>query len=325
MTYNIPTADNTSDIPGRISPKNLGIGEDIFSASPGDDLQLIVDAMNDVGGGTLSLSAGTFTMANDLVIPSNVKIQGVGSNASIIDFNNTGYQIKIIGTSMAHLNSVFFNGFSVYNSTSDLIKAQYLDTFEVYDVQCYNGASGFNIDTVTINTIENVVVAASGAGIIGSNISNFSYRNLVISTLLSGHGVSFNAVTQGVIIVLHVDTAAEDGVNFVDCDGITLNMYTISGCGGNGITFDTVASSIALDNGSVTGNGGDGISLTDTNNIQVITNVCLNNTGYAINVTNSGCINTQIIGNIFTGNTAGPINDSGTTTQVRSNIGVSDN
>ncbi len=124
------------------------------------------------------------------------------------------------------------------------------------------------------------------------------------------------------MIVAHVDSASGDGIKYINSDGITLNMYTVTGCGGNGVSLDTVASSVGLNNGQTSGNGGDGIYLVDTNNVQITECISTGNTGYGVNVSNAGCSRTQIVGNIIYGNTAGQINDSGTATMDEVNIKI---
>ena len=71
---------------------------------PGDNIQL---AINKIGpGGAIFLSNGTYLMGEDIVLPKNARIVGLGNN--IIEgnsFNNHGLEIQ--GNNCIVINNIF--------------------------------------------------------------------------------------------------------------------------------------------------------------------------------------------------------------------------
>lgn len=101
-------------------------------------------------------------------------------------------------------------------------------------------------------------------------------------------------------------------------------LMEASGNGGQGIELVATCSDIVLQ-GVVKSNTSDGIKLTATSDNCKVT-ICdiQSNGGYGVNIAASTCDNTIITSNTFASNTSGQVNDSGTNTQIKGNVGVSD-
>src|SRR3990167_754254 len=73
------------------------IGGQYRTVAVGDDIQDAIDAVNTAGGGVVVLQNGTHTLADDITLYPNTYLQGQNGESSIIDFNSTAKQIKIVG------------------------------------------------------------------------------------------------------------------------------------------------------------------------------------------------------------------------------------
>ncbi len=106
-----PTAAELSN--GIISPwtlaqthNTLNPGDSTLSVAPTESIQDAIDKMVLNGGGIVNLQAGTFTLAADITLYDNIVLQGAGSGSTILDFNNTAYGVKIVGTNGYETGSV---------------------------------------------------------------------------------------------------------------------------------------------------------------------------------------------------------------------------
>src|SRR3990167_10052074 len=70
------------------------------TANSGDILQDFIDELNELGGGTLYLAAGTYTQETALTLYDDVRIVGLGQASTVIDFNNTAANFVAAGTSI---------------------------------------------------------------------------------------------------------------------------------------------------------------------------------------------------------------------------------
>ena len=77
---------------------------------------------------------------------------------------------------------------------------------------------------------------------------------------------------------------------------------------------------------TIVDNTGDGIRFTASDdNVIVSQSDIRKNGGYGINIVDATTTNTLISSNSFVSNTSGEVNNSGTGTLIRSNLGVVDN
>lgn len=70
----------------------------ILSIGPNDDVQEAIDDIASDGGGTVYLNPGTYTLADDLTIPSGVSLVGASGLTTILDFDGNAKSIVIEGS-----------------------------------------------------------------------------------------------------------------------------------------------------------------------------------------------------------------------------------
>lgn len=287
-------------------------------------IQTAINNLSADGGGVVNLVAGTYSPGAIVTVPSNIKIQGVGSNATIIDFGGSAYQIKAVGTSGTHLNSIFINGVTVQNSSTDLMNVQYVDTIEMTDIQLYSGSSGMSVNHVTLLLLTDILVGSCSSGISISNATNVALNSFAIETISAGVGLTLDTVDVLTGASITIDGTSGDGCAFTSCTNMGFNSFSVISAGGNGITA-TSCTSMTLNSPFIDTITGDGVHLVSSSSVTPATGQFSNCGGYGINITNSACDNCIVVGNQFISNTAGNVHDLGTGTLIRSNIGPGDN
>lgn len=298
----------------------------ISTIQPTDNIQSYLDLLHQAGGGILYLNSGTFFLDDNLTIFSNCRLQGTGSGGTIIDFSNQAFQIQIIGDAMTPIDSAFLEGFTVQNSSIELIKASYTNNFGGSDVKCVNGLVGTSIDNSTIfnwdiNTIDTCVT-----GILMDTVAGFTINNAFVTNItMTGSYICTNA-TNGVFVNSSLDTVIGVGFSFTDCGNIGVDQVSITNVDGIGFLADSISGSFSITNGLISNSTGDALKIQNSSSqMQVATMQFSNNTGYGVNIDDVGSTNNLFVANTFASNTAGEFNDNGTGTLIRSNIGVADN
>lgn len=305
---------------------NFIIGQLSITARPGDNLQTSIDVLSASGGGTLYLTTGTFNVNYNIVLTSNVRIIGVGSGGSIINFGGGAYQIRAIGTLGNEINSPFFQGFTVQNSSTDLVRVDYAINLGTNDLTCDTGLSGMKItNTVTAN-IYSSLQNNCATGLIGTDSTFFTMFSSNVTNSTSGGGVVMTRVSNSTSIACSVDACIGGGYIFDDSSNFGFEDFSITNITGVGLDIKGGSFAIGVTDGFVDSSSSDGIKIEGSSTgIQITAaNTISNNGGYGINVV-TGTVNTLIATNTFASNTTAPVNDSGTGTLIRSNIGVADN
>lgn len=65
--------------------------------SDSQNIQAIADTLEDQGGGVILLRNGTYLLDSDISITTNCILKGETGDGVILDFQNTAYQIKVVG------------------------------------------------------------------------------------------------------------------------------------------------------------------------------------------------------------------------------------
>ena len=161
-------------------------------------------------------------------------------------------------------------------------------------------------------------------GISITNASGCSFSNF-ISSLNGGHGIKLDNVTSSAFTSFFSTSNTTDGVNATSVSGTYFTLFECSLNGGQGIECVSGCNNNTFE-GNFQGNTSDGLKLTATSdNNRMSGGYFFANGGYGINIAASTCDNSVIASNRFVSNTSGAVNDSGTGTLIRGNIGVSDN
>lgn len=312
----------------------------------------ILDFQNEACGiravGSNSYSTGTVSISND-----STAVVGVGTTftssmiGQFILLEDFWYEIQAfgdathltisssyLGTTLAGstfkiattVESVNFKGFTVQNSTTALIKAQYINGLIIDDIYFYNGLIGVDGDDSSSISILNSEAELCGTGMTFNNSYYGTYFNSNILGSTSGGGLILNQARNWAIDNFSMQNLTGTALSFQSCSNIGVENYSIREITGKGIEFVSSNSDITLSDGQEIRCSSDGIKLTATSDsIQIALQSIHDNGGYGVNVAAATCDNNLILGNTFANNTSGAANDSGTTTKIRSNVGLADN
>ncbi len=316
-----PTAAEIAN--GMISPwtlaqihNTLNAVQSIFAVNPGDDLQTAVNKLASNGGGVLFLNPGTYYLTNNLVIPSNIRIQGVGSEGSIIDFGNGAFQIQMIGTLGNEIISPFLQGITVQNSSIECVKADYVINLGSNDLTCRNGTVGLKVtNTVTAN-INSSLMDDCGIGLQGVDSELFTLVSSNVTNSTSGGGFVFTNCSNSASIACSADQNIGGGFLFTSCSNFGLENFAITNTTGNGLEFDGGGNGFAVALGFIDTSSGDGIKLHNSasNVIFSGSNQISNSGGWGVNIADVGCSNILGVGNVLANNFSGNLQDLGTNT-----------
>lgn len=211
------------------------------------------------------------------------------------------------------------------NSSTTLLTFRYCNSFIMDTLTTTNGTKGISgQDSANVNLL-GCAVQTCTTGITYNNVPFCTIDNNLVLDISGGTGISLTGVTNTSILSLSIQNVTGVGFQFTTCSNLGLINYSFIECTSHGVEFVSGNSDIDIDSGYINTCGGDGIKLTATSNrIEITTNNILNNTGYGVNIANANDNNNIISDNAFSSNTAGNLNDSGTSTIAKANQGVSD-
>ncbi len=276
------------------------IAQNTISISPtsSDSIQDAIDKIDSNGGGVVYLNPGTYTMAADINLASNIYLIGLVRDLCIIDFNHTAH--GIVGSGV---DGTLLEELTIKNSTTNAVEF----------------SNSFNIARVNYVAVVSSTVGFSFDDGTGININNCGTEDCGIGMKIN------NAVQYAINYPIITGTTTTDGIQLSDCDIGEINGGSIENCGQDAIHCTDVDFT-TFNNTLIRTSGRDGIRFVSLSSGNIIRGMnILSNTGFGINLANAND-NGNIIGmNIFVSNTAGAVNDSGTGTLIRSNIGVADN
>jgi len=274
----------------------------ILTVQPTDNIQDYLDIIEQNGGGVLNLNpVSTFVVESDINIPNNTVLNG---NGGTIDFNNTAYGIKIIGTALNPKTNCSLSTLTVVNCTTIGVECEYTDNpiLNLFDnTLVQNCTKGVDLTNCTAPAFIGTF-SDNGTNCEMTNVTSFTTRFSAFSGATSGDGIIMNNCSNATVFDTGIDDNFGNGILMTDCSYISIISAGV---------FD---------------NGGDGIKLV-SGNTDIISNSInlIGNSGYGINIVDNTNINNVITSNVLSGNSSGSVNNNGTTTLIRSNIGVSDN
>ncbi len=300
-----------------VPPLNLTI-------NPSYAIQTAIDTISARGGGKLFMLAGTYFPTDNINVPSGVSIVGNGSGNTIIDFGALAFQVQVVGTAMSSVTSVTLQGITLQNSTVDLLDVQYAQNLAINDLFASDGsANAITIDNSTIVNTNIVTIDSCDKGIVVTNSDSFTFQNNSISNCVSG-GMEFSDFTNSVITDTAVDTCGVFGFKLTNVTNVGLQQITNINIDGVGYDIIGAGDTLAITEANAANCTGDGMSLTGVSGFVTYGVTFNDNGGYGVNIDVDSTDN--IIGlSVFSANTSGAVNDLGTGTLIRSNIGVADN
>jgi hypothetical protein len=232
------------------------------------DIQRAINHVNAIGGGTVLLNAGTYTMTDDLILYSKVTLSGEGAGATILDFNNTTKVIKLwgdagdlsnlVGYSDEALQDVVVKNLCIKNSRNGtgVIQFRYIRNPIVKDCLFDDAGYGVFMSTCIIgrvydNTFYNLETAAtmtSGFNIVKGNYIDAGTVGILLASnsvcygnrIINGGDAGINATGSDIIIygnqlIDYTDTAinvqgddCEVYGNILEANDANYGIYTTS-------------------------------------------------------------------------------------------------
>jgi len=272
-------------------------------------------ATNAVAGQSILLGGVWYPIA---VVTDNTHIT-IGVPFADVALSGETYTIATV------VNDTKLVNFVVKNSAISGVKLQYANEFVLDNLNVQTCLVGVDLDTCSQVVLSNIDCTA--------NYSNYSFVNTHFLTMfgsssvdaLTGNGITLNKFTNSAIGTMFVLNSAGDGVNITSSSNFRIDGVYVEN-GGQGIEFVSGNSNVVVTDLRIESNASDGIKLTaSSDNIFINNGFLKNNGGYGVNIADSSSDNAVIVGNNFSGNSSGALNDSGTSTLIRGNVGVDDN
>lgn len=277
-------------------------GTSTLTIGPTDDIQAAVDKLNSNGGGILNLTPGTYNVAADISIPSNITIQGTNRDAVIIDFGGGAYSIKLYGAMGSPTTGIQIRTLTIQNSTAPGIDVSYSDDFFFYNFNVYSCLYGLRVANSHFPTIQFPLFDSNGYGASLTDCDGYVFSGASFDNSTTGYGLSLLRSGNSVIYNTEMVGNATYGIVMDDFTGIAISSTNVSSNTSDGVILS--ASVIGSQFGSM---------------------VIQSNGGWGMNIADSTDADNIVLGNFFSGNTSGQLTDSGTSTIIRSNSGVVDN
>lgn len=213
---------------------------------------------------------------------------------------------------------------TVKNSTTAAIKTMYTNEFFMDDVEIQASGTAIDMDYCSQSTIINFDSIACTNGV-DMNECHFFSMNANGALDNTNNGWTIANSTNLAISSAFVLNCGGDGMNLTSVTDTRIDGV-FNENGGQGIEFVSGCNRIFLVNSGIQNNTSDGIKLTATSdNVNIQSSFVIGNGGYGVNISASSCDNAVITGNNFSTNTSGAVNDLGTGTVIRGNVGVTDN
>ena len=335
----------------------------VVSTSKGDgtflSIQEAINAVNKLGGGTVFIKAGTYTMGTSLTLYSNIKILGEDRDNTIIDFNGGAFGFRAIGTLTSQLRNIELRDVLLKGSEyidEGTIRMNYCNDCIIDNVKLSSNSPVNNAPDINLNNPTRIYIHRCS---FSDGPPAIQLRDFSLCTVAECY---FSAANQqciqpfngtGLIIRDNVFLSSEDYsiysdgapaglfiannvINQQNKEGIYIDAPTdyqivgnyVVGPGDddgtyNGITL--VAGSRAVVVGNIVKDfagtsSSDGIELSNMDNCVIDGNVCTGNGGYGINIATATCDKNIVTSNQLLGNTTGALQDLGTATTSANNV-----
>ena len=227
------------------------------------------------------------------------------------------------------VKDIEFRDFTITGSSGTGIDLNDCRNIFLEDMQISSNNKGITMDNCSEMDMRGIVIVTNTSN--GCEFNNCGFANIsgLSSVSNGGHGIVLNDCRTFPIQVSASNANTGDGYNITSGVDVILQVET-SGNGGEGVELVSGNENVLVTGSVITGNTLDGVKLTgSSDNCRIVNSKITyngpSNSGYGIDVNASTCDNTLITNNIFFENGSGEINDSGTSTLIRGNIGVGDN
>lgn len=282
------------------------------------------------GGTTVTGTSTTFTSA---MVGRDILLQGAWYPISAFtDTTHVTIGIPYAGSTLTGSTYTIATTISDSRVNDVLISTASYGIDMQYAKDCYltnlvavASAVGYRMQTSANCQIINdrTVACASGAELTSCSLMSIEQLGVIDSS--AGNGLTMTSCLNISITKVYSLGNSGDGINITSCQDISIDGV-VKNNGGQGIELVSGNNNVIVNGSAVENNTSDGIKLTATSdNCFVATCSIANNGGWGINVAAATDDTNIILGNNLAGNSSGQVTDSGTSTKIRSNIGVADN
>jgi len=221
-----------------------------ITVQPGESIQAALDAINDVGGGRVTLAAGDHVVSQSLEVYSNITLAGEGKGISNLKLDPAANVPILIGTSEGTINS----DITIRDLTLDGQQAEGERSYPqaTHENRSSVRANSFGIlftDTESGNTferirIEDVEVTRCAMGIHIKGVDDLRILNSEIRAngciIAYDHNIYFRRANNALLKNLDIsDCTAGNGFNLsTDCNNVILDSCDASDNTFRGIRFE---------------------------------------------------------------------------------------
>ena len=320
--------------------QNVTVGSTQTVVNVGDDIQNSLDNLNSLGGGTLFLRNGTHFVNKDLILYSNIYIQGENVSDTVVDFGGKSYGFRIKGSNVYNTGtvSVVVGGTTVTGTgtawTSNMIGRQIMLSGYAYNVLTVPSGTSLTIDQqytspgLSGNLVNEPYAICTSIG--GVECSDFTvqnsadkafdvqYTNITIEfknilVYFSNYGFYVNQC-GGFIIDNGYVFACNYGAYFYNSDAITwITTSAYNTVIGDGIYFNNTGDSTIF-NFSSANNNGNGITFVNAFNTEVSSGTINDNSGKGVEFV-SGTTATSVEACTISGNVSDGVKLTATSSQ----------
>lgn len=307
-----PTNPSFRDLStGSLTSQNVKVGTRSILLRAGDNLDFAIKNLPSTGG-TIYLASGTHYLTTNITIPAGVKITGDSESGSVVNFGGKNIGLIVGG------NDVSLDNITLTNSIGSAVSATGYDNMVVTNISVTSCNIGFNYDTVTQMTFENIVITTPTTigfkfTACGGGMSNFAI------TSPGTYGIQLINCTAGIAISQWViTTSASGGIIISGSSSLSFINGAIISPTGIGIELSATNNGINIDNIVISGATSDAIKFTATTDRSWVRDcTIIGSGGYGINIATATCDDNHIIDNYYASNTSGNLNDLGVGTIVR--------
>ena len=331
---------------------------DIGGAAEFEDIQEAIDYVHAVGGGTVFIKAGTYSLSSNINLYSDIELLGEDDDTTILDFGGNMAVILAFGTVANPMRNIRIRNLCVKNSLDGVYGGITFDyVFDSIIERCKfdgninppNGSCDIDfIDSQRIRVqdcrsvnggaflwlIRCDHITIDSCNVDGKDFGDATYTcvEVWVSPNTSFIRNRFESYAMNCIII-HSDSS--DAViigNFIfEHDGFAIvfggvdyfiisdNVIVSESATYDGIAFS--ASTRCLISGNIIRDaGGDGIVFDTSDDSIIDGNIITGCGGWGVNITDAASDRNLIHGNNLRGNTAGTLNDAGTNTVAADNV-----
>ena len=327
---------------------------DAGGAAEFSDIQSAINYVHALGGGKIFVKEGVYYPKSDIILYSNIDIEGEDNDTVIIDFEGSNYQMKAIGTNLLHRRNIHLKNIQVRRCNKEgdgAILFKYCDDISVENCKFYrqgygrsysvfdifidnctqvniddnysNQSKGFCyiINSVKVSVSNNFITGNPNEGITGYNVDDLlvqgNFFQNVGAVAIDVDGSHYARITDN-----QIENAETYGIlvgDNTDTYGVIVsdNIIKLASGSENGILVSRNSSDCIINSNYIEGGGEYGITLGDADRC-IISNNRINGVDNGIYISSSAD-RTICLGNSLY-NCDTKITNNGTNTELGHNI-----